>query len=606
MEISVEQLKKQFSAFEDATNDARAKSEKARDYRDLKQWTADEVATLQARGQAPLIIPKIPAKVDFLVGLERQQRSDPRAFPRTPEHEQAADAATDALRFVADNTDFDQVASLVFEHGLIVEGYAAAIIEPVMKRDKVEIEVNFIPFDRFYYDPHSSRVDFKDAEYLGFVVWMDLDKAKRMYPDSADKLTEIHSDSVTGTFEDKPKWVDRERKRIKVCQHYFLHDGAWHTAHFTDGAFLLEPKPSALTDEFGEPECPVEAVSGYVDRENNRYGLVRSLMGLQDEINHRRSKALHMLSMRQLWFEEGTVVDPKGLQKELSKPNGAVKFQPNALKEGRVIPQTMMDLAAGQTQLLQEAKQEIDSRGANSIIQGMNERDLSGTAIRSLQNSAMTEIGPLMDAHRHWKRRCYRQMWNRIKQFWDEERWIRVTDDEDNLKWVGLNKPITQGQMLEQQQGQIPPELQGHPMLNQVVEIENNVAELDVDIRIEEAPDSVTVQQEQFQTMAELAKVYGPESVPFELMLKLSSLRNKDDIMDQLKGDPQQAEQMQQMQHMIQELQMRQSQAETAKTEAEAMTEQAQAQKASAEAQQTQLETQLLAAFPDLKPNVNI
>ena len=169
-ELTVEQLRTQFEEFEDSTNEARALSEKARDYRDLKQWTGEQLEELKRRKQAPLVIPKIPAKVDFLVGLERQQRSDPRAFPRTQDHEQAADAVTDALRYVADNTEFDQVASEVFEQGLIVEGYAGAIIEPVMKRGQVEIEVNFIPFDRCYYDPYSRKRDFSDASYLGIVV----------------------------------------------------------------------------------------------------------------------------------------------------------------------------------------------------------------------------------------------------------------------------------------------------------------------------------------------------------------------------------------------------------------------------------------------------
>ena len=36
------------------------------------------------------------------------------------------------------------------------------------------------------------------------------------------------------------------------------------------------------------------------DRENNRYGMVRNLISVQDEINKRRSKALHLLSVRQV------------------------------------------------------------------------------------------------------------------------------------------------------------------------------------------------------------------------------------------------------------------------------------------------------------------
>ena len=61
-ELTVEQLRTQFEEFEDSTNEARALSEKARDYRDLKQWTGEQLEELKRRKQAPLVIPKIPAK----------------------------------------------------------------------------------------------------------------------------------------------------------------------------------------------------------------------------------------------------------------------------------------------------------------------------------------------------------------------------------------------------------------------------------------------------------------------------------------------------------------------------------------------------------------
>ena len=49
--------------------------------------------------------------------------------------------------------------------------------------------------------------------------------------------------------------------------------------------------------------------SGYVDRDNNRYGAIKDMIGPQDEINKRRSKALHLLTMRQVVAEQGAVED---------------------------------------------------------------------------------------------------------------------------------------------------------------------------------------------------------------------------------------------------------------------------------------------------------
>ncbi|MDP5211216.1 hypothetical protein [Microbulbifer sp. 2205BS26-8] len=624
-ELTVEKLKRQFEEFDDTTRSARLSSENCRDYRDLKQWSADEIAELKRRKQAPLVIPKVPAKVDFLVGMERQQRTDPRAYPRTLADEPSADAVTDALRYVADNVDFDQIASDVFEQGLIVEGYAGAIVEPVMVREQVEIAVNFIPFDRCYFDPHSRERDFSDCTYKGLVVWMDLSEAKLQYPDKADRISELQASYSAGdTFEDKPRWVDNRRKRIKVCQHYFLHGGEWHVAHFTGELFLLDPQPSPLLDEHGAPDCPIELVHGYITRDNERYGLVLSMLGLQDEINHRRSKALHSLSSKQVLYEQGVLPNPRKTVNELKKADGAVEVPQGSLENNRIQIRENADVGMSQFQLLQEAKSEMDARGASSILNGLSGEgvELSGRALRTIQNNAQLEIGPLMDAHRHWKRRCYRQMWNRIKQFWDNERWVRVTDDEDNLKWVGLNQPVTVGERLQEKAREGDERAQAalqqmlaiqDPKLNQVYETRNKVAEIDVDIHIDEAPDAVTVQQEQFETIAELAKMYGPQHVPFEVVLQLSSLRNKDKVLEKIKGDPQQAEMAAQVQDMQQQIQQLAAQlnledlkAKIENTQADTATKVAEAEKKRQETQQTIIENTVAARYPDTRPNFNI
>lgn len=631
-ELTVEKLKCQFEDFDDSTRDARLWSEKCRDYRDLKQWSGDEIAELARRKQAALVIPKIPSKVDFLVGLERQQRADPRAWPRTQADEQSADAVTDALRFVADNVDFDETASDVFEQGLIVEGYAGAIIEPKMVRGKVEIDVNFIPFDRCYFDPYSRARDFSDCTYKGMVLWMDISEAKRKYKDKAGKITDLQAQYSGGdTFDDKPRWVDGKRKRVKICQHYFLHNGVWHVAHFTDQLFLLDPQPCPLVDEYGDPECPIELVHGYITRDNERYGLVLSMLGLQDEINHRRSKALHSFSSKQILYETGALTDPRKTANELKKADGAVELPPGSLSDGKIQIERNTDMGTGQFELLQEAKSEMDSRGASSILNGIagDGVEMSGRALRTLQNNAQLEIGPLMDAHRNWKRRCYRQMWNRIKQFWDEERWVRVTDDEDNLKWVGLNQPVTIGERLhekategDQMAQQVLQQMVAtqDPRLNEVYETRNNVAETDVDIIIDEAPDTVTVQQEQFETISELAKIYGPQHVPFEAVLTLSSLRNKDQVMDKIKGDPQQAQMAAQMQQMQQQMQQMAAQlgleelaakienvrADTATKAANTAETMAGIRKTELESDQTEIENIIATRWPDIRPNVNI
>jgi hypothetical protein len=86
------------------------------------------------------------------------------------------------------------------------------------------------------------------------------------------------------------------------------------------------------------------------------------------------------------------------------------------------------------------------------------------------------------------------------------------------------------------------------------VGVENEVASMDVDIIVDEGPDSVTVQSEQFQALVQM-KTADPGSIPMELVIEASSLRNKDRIMEHLKSSgipPQVQAQMQELQAALQ------------------------------------------------------
>ena len=623
MENDVDKFDRQFRSFLDATVDARRLSEIDRDYADLKQWTEEEVATLRARGQAPVVFDYIAEQVDYFLGMERDTRMDPRAFPRTQEHEQAADAATAALGYVHDDADFEQTSSQDFED-LLVQGTEAAIVEPVPDGDDYRIAIRHIPWDRFYYDPHSRRRDFDDAEYMGIVVWMDQEEAKRMFGGKAKDIESRlngHEFADGGTFDDRPLWIDTKRKRLRVCQHYYKHNGEWHTCYFSGDLMLTDPKPSPLLDENGDPDNPIVAASAYVDRNNNRFGYVRRLIDPQNEVNHRRSKALFLLSSQQVLAEEGVVTDQHAAKQELKKPDGWVTLTPGSLREGAIQINPTADYQAGQLNLYQDAVNKLDKSGANAAMQGDVE-GMSGRAIQRLQHGGNIQVGPLFDIHRAWKRRIYRQVWNRIRQFWDAPKWVRVTDDENNLKWVGLNQPVTVGEELQkraQQGDQMAAQMLEQlvatqdPRLTQVVKTENNIAELDVDIILDEAPDTVTTQEDQFKMLAELVKVYGPQAVPFRAMIELSSIRNKQRVLDLIEGDDEQKAMMAQQQQMqeqlnqlIQQLEMQGMELDNAKKAAETQTEQAKAAKTAAEATQTEIENAIAQAFPDVKPNVNI
>jgi len=588
------ELVRWFESAEDATSSARREAERDRDYFLGFQLSAEEISALEKRGQPPIVINKIRGKVQLMCGLESRARTDPKAMPRTPNEDKRADAATQALRFVADDNDFDNVRSAVYEQ-MIVEGFAGAevVVEPGQGMD-VEVRIRDVPWDRLFYDPRSYRKDFSDARFLGMVIWQDRDEALEMFPDGAAALdgTFGAEGQASGTYQDKPAhgifWCDNLKKRVRVVQIFWREAGEWWEATYTKGGFLSPPVQSPYKDRYGKSACRLIMQSAFVTRDNARHGAVRDWISLQDEINKRRSKALHLLSVNRTIAEQGAVVDVDEAKRQAAMPDGYIEVTPGMRYE--ITPGG--DLANGQFQLLQHANAEMGAQGANASLAGKDSRDLSGRAIIAQQAGGQAEIEPLADALRNWTRRIHEAVWMRIRQFWTAERWVRVTDDDGGVQFVGLNRQVT----LEQDLMAMPPEARafamqrlgiqpGDPRLQQVIRTENDVSDLEVDITIESGPDVPGMQAEQFAQMSQVLPPILPMMPPPQAMEVLaiwmgtSALKDKQKLVEVFNGVAKKLQQpppppppeMQQMQ----QAKIRQTNAQAAAQEAAAADRQA-------------------------------
>lgn len=601
-----------FEEAENSTREGRERSERARDYYNNIQLSSKELAALRKRGQAPVYVNYIQRKVDTLCGIERRSRTDPKAFPRTPQDDEVAEAATDALRFIADQNRFNGIRSETF-NDMLVEGTGAAeVIAEQRPNGELDVVVKRIPWDRFWYDPHSRSLDFSDAQYLGIVIWDDVKNVRRQYKGAdqvIDDTISAYKGNLSETYDDRPNnlWCDNRRSRIRVVQCQYQQDGEWYVATYTKGGFLVEPVVSPYKDKYGASAPTIIARSGYIDRENNRYGHVEGLIPLQDEINKRRSKALHLLSVRQTYGNKSAIKDAAAAKLELAKPDGHVELNAGARfgEDFGVLPTG--DMAQGQFLMLQQALGEMNATGANAALAGKDERAQSGRALQQRAQMGATELEPQTDGLREWTHHIYEAMWMRVRQFWTEEKWVRVTDDESKIKWVGLNKAVT----LEEKLQQMPPEqamqamqqygLQpGDPRLQMVVEKQNDVSGLDVDIIVDESPDVVTLQGEQFEQLVSLAALPQAQGqIPFTAIVKASSLRNKDAVLKEMEeAQAQNAQRQQEMAEKAEQMATQEAESKNRKTDADAMKSMAQTEQIQLENQLTGLQAVMPPAYP--------
>lgn len=608
-----------FESSEEATDKPRRLAERDVDYYDNKQWTEEEAKELRKRGQPVQMKNRIRQKVKYLQGLEQQQRTDPRALPRTPRHDFDANDCTDALRFIVESNRYDQIRSQ-FWWDLVVPGWSgySVTVEQKPPYANPRVSIKRTRWDRMFWDPYSSAVDYSDASYLGEVLWMDRDEAKRTYGAGAAKVFDetVSSAQVGGTFDDKPKdttWVAfAKRYRVRIVKMYYIgENGEWQFCEFTKGGYL-KAGPSPWIGEDGKPEHEYVWRSAYVDRDNARYGDIRDLIDLQDGINKRSSKLLHLATVRQTFSNSHVVTDVKEFQRQAARPDGHFEGQGNAEfgKDYGVVPTA--DIARGQSDILMMDLNEMEQQGANAAMLGNAAKDASGRAVLANQAGGALAISPLLDTAKDADHEVYRKAWRRVKQFWTAEEWVRVTDDDKSVRWVGMNTPMMMDPMTGQPiEGQPQPGQPAMPMMDPKTgqpAMRNQVAELDIDIIIDDAPHVGTMQQEEFAKLAELGNspLGQLKSYP-KLLIQASSFRSKPDMLRELSQAEQQPQQPppevlkmqaqlqleQQKAQMQMELKQQELQADQAKAAAELqMEQQKQEQQLAFEARKAALELQ--------------
>jgi hypothetical protein len=478
----------------------------ARRYRHGSQYTSEQTATYNKRKQPVVTYNRIAPKVNGVVGLIEKLRQAPKAYPRTPKEEAGADLATAVVRYVVDEQQFKALSPFCGQDAAI-DGLSG--IELTLEQgDQGDPEIGLakVEGDDFFYDPRSYDLDFGDARYMGVAKWLDLEMVIEMFPDKEQEIrdsVESGTDLTTNSDRDN-KWFvsDGDAKRVRVIDHWYMMKGEWCYCVYTGSVKLAEGK-SYFTDQKGKSFCKFVMFSANVDQDGDRYGFVRQFKSVQDEINQRRSKAMHIMNSRRILAEDGAFDDIEKTRLEAVRPDGVVIR--NKGFEAEFDDNSKLQDMESNLKFYQDAKEEMDSYGPTLSNIGEVGTNQSGRAIALQQQAGIAQLGPFMISYKAWKLRVYRAIWNAVRQHWKAERWIRVTDDENAVNFVGLNQVGTNPQT-------------GMPTMV------NQVSALDVDIIMEEGPDAINMAQDAWDAMQVL--VQNGAEVPPALLVEMSTLDN--------------------------------------------------------------------------------
>ena len=154
-----------------------------KEFRLGKQWTKEQRETLQARGQAPIVINRIHPAVETAKAMLTSNRPSFRAAPREDSDNKTAQVMSALLSYMYDISDGRTVIrQAVDDYYVMGIGYLQVYQDPMMDNGKGEVCFHDIdPLD-VYVDPNSRSRYFDDAENIIVSKLFTKEQAKKLWP----------------------------------------------------------------------------------------------------------------------------------------------------------------------------------------------------------------------------------------------------------------------------------------------------------------------------------------------------------------------------------------------------------------------------------------
>lgn len=534
------------------------------EYVDGDQWTEDELETIENRGQQPTVINTILPTVDMVCAVASQQQADIQVVGREGSDDDKATLLTALLKHVMDTCHYDYQEKEAIRECYIGgrSWFECGIYTDELGKDLVKVD--HIPWENVFCDPFSRKPDASDARFIIKVKWVDRDMLKKLYPDAADMVDSVFDDDYHGQEYEAQShsvgrndfYYDAKSNRVRVCECYYtmpeyktikvlnentgkeedkeILKNVLHYVIFADEVIL---EGSAENHKLNKPPLDIDVyplVPMYCrrDRKGRPVGIVKNLIDIQDQINKLNSKFLWTLMSNRLIVEEGAAQDIAEVREEFQKPDGAVVLNPGGLAKVR-IDDKYRDLSymSNHLNFLLATEQRIS--GVNDSMLGLggtNERSGIMQSTRISQGASMqTSILENMFFSRE---RVSFVILKLIGKYYTDYRVMTITQPNGTTERFEFNKK----------------EISVDAFGNREERLLNKIdSMLYYDCILKRVPPFNSIRERQLQIFSEVFKTgVIPAEIAGEIMLLLSDLPNRQDILMRLQNVYQQQAMQQQ------------------------------------------------------------
>lgn len=471
------------------------------DYYDNIQWSEEEAAQLKERGQAPIVYNVTAQTINWVIGSEKRGRTDFKILPREKEDTKPAELKTKLLKYLSDVNRLPFARSRAFEDAIKV-GIGWMEDGAQDEDDGEPIYSRYESWRNILFDSASTELDMSDARYIFRSKWVDVDVAKALFPGREAQIDDAVVDaSLYGSFDmvdgDVPMdYMEFDRSNYSVARTLVSHKR--RRVRLIECEYRVPEKVRRLKGgpfkgEIYDPNDPrhVEAVQSGASavaskvmmrvrvahmtvkdllwegpspyrhnrfrftpiwcyrrgRDNLPYGMIRPIRDIQDDINKRASKALHILSSNKVIMDEGALPEGTDLDEfaeEIARPDAIIVKRPG--KE--LVINAERDLAAPHLELM--------SRGINMIQQvggvtdellGRTTNAVSGVAVQKRQEQGSLATNKPFDNLRLAVQMQGELQLSLLEQFCTQKKSFRITNERGTPDFIAVNDGLPENEI---------------------------------------------------------------------------------------------------------------------------------------------------------------
>ncbi|MEJ7745365.1 MAG: hypothetical protein WKF61_01130, partial [Luteimonas sp.] len=249
------------------------------------------------------------------------------------------------------------------------------------------------------------------------------------------------------------------------------------------------------------------------------YGLIRTMISPQDEINARKSKQLWLLNSRRVIADSDAVTDHNLAMQEIARPDAYIQLNPNRRPTSKFEVQDGAVLAPAQGQALQDAKAEIaEASGIHKAMMGQNSNASSGLAINSLIDQGLTTLGEINDNFTFARRLVGELLFSLLQEDLKDAPAVVKLGSGSSERIIYLNQPAQDPETGEQI-------------------VINDVSKLRAKIVLDDVKSTPTYRMQVMTQLTEITKSLPPEAqaAMADLWVEASDLPGKQIVIDRLR-----------------------------------------------------------------------